>query len=543
MWALAGKARLHAGRGLRQLLPAGAVLPRRFVPIGVDRCVDDARKTLPHLLIAEPELLDAARTEVLHDHVDALRELPEEVPAFLGPEVEQDALLPAVDVVVHADATDTIRVVDLDDLGAELGERAAARRAREDDAEVEDLHPLEGGAEEARVRRRYPRRRLPQPLREHLGAVGVGRMGAVPHLAVRAVEARVHAGLQHPPEGGIVDLDHLLRGARVLLLHPLGRLVADRAAGARRVDEVFPLLRGAGREQRLHALDQLCALLGALRDLLAEVQPLRAPVLNAGGVDELLDEALVGGVELDPASILAPVLPHPAVGARRRASRGVVHPQPARADRGEGRVEEGHLDPLAGALALAGVERHRDRDHAEEGAVRRGDRDGGEDGVLLGSQPVAGRRVGARGGPEHPLPGPHPGARVVAREAGQRAVDEPRVGGERRLRPEAEAVHHARPKILDDDVGGLDQAACRRAAGLVLQVERDAALVAVPRRVAGRIPARPTRRVDLDDVRTLVGEEHAGQRPGDVVPEVDDPDAVECACHVRLHPLTLAGAS
>src|SRR6202023_4417694 len=37
----------------------------------------------------------------------------------------------------------------------------------------------------------------------------------------------------------------------------------------------------------------------------------------------------------------------------------------------------------------------------------------------------------------------------------------------------------------------------------------------------------PARRLDLDDFRAHVGQDHRGQRPGDEMREIDDPDALQ----------------
>src|SRR3990170_7634045 len=48
-------------------------------------------------------------------------------------------------------------------------------------------------------------------------------------------------------------------------------------------------------------------------------------------------------------------------------------------------------------------------------------------------------------------------------------------------------------------------------------------------------PARPARRVDVNDVGPLIGEHDRGQGPGDVLPEVDHAQAGERARHRRSY--------
>ena len=59
---------------------------------------------------------------------------------------------------------------------------------------------------------------------------------------------------------------------------------------------------------------------------------------------------------------------------------------------------------------------------------------------------------------------------------------------------EAEPFHHAGPEVLDEDVGGGDQAPRLRGVIGVAEVERDAALVAVDRLEVGRAAVRVERR-------------------------------------------------
>ena len=91
-------------------------------------------------------------------------------------------------------------------------------------------------------------------------------------------------------------------------------------------------------------------------------------------------------------------------------------------------------------------------------------------------------------------------------------VDDARVDLRERLVVDAEAVLHVGPEVLDHHVGLLDQAQEDREAFRRLQVERDAALVAVqvlevrPSRGPPGLAAPPLRRLDLDDVGAPVGE-------------------------------------
>ena len=127
--------------------------------------------------------------------------------------------------------------------------------------------------------------------------------------------------------------------------------------------------------------------------------------------------------------------------------------------------------------------------------------------------------------------------RPVARA---RAVDDPRIRPAHRLVAEPEAVQHARPIVLDQDVGGLDQPPQHLFALIALQVERHAALVAVREEeedalaVEERLRAGPgslirasTRWLDLHHVGAQVGKELYAGRALQKVGEAEDVDAGE----------------
>jgi len=138
--------------------------------------------------------------------------------------------------------------------------------------------------------------------------------------------------------------------------------------------------------------------------------------------------------------------------------------------------------------------------------------------------------------------------RVVARErgagclaeAGDLAVDDPRVRSGDRVVTDAEPLERARPEVGDDHVCALAQAARELAAGVVAQVERDRAFVAVGGVVVGRTalgvgrrrpPPRvvPGRRLDLHHVGAEVAERLGDERAGKHAREVDDLHSGQCA--------------
>ena len=204
----------------------------------------------------------------------------------------------------------------------------------------------------------------------------------------------------------------------------------------------------------------------------------------------------------------------------------------------QGRGEERHVDPLArsspvgrtrtGRSALQQRGEHRDRPEqpahdiadrnadlgrlAPVGFGRPGDRH--EPACRLNDRVVAGTfGVGAMG--------------PVARD-GQ--VDESRVDPAQLGLVEPEPREATDPEVLDDDVGTPEQPPQDVLAGFGAQVDAHAALVAVHRQEVGGDPgagllgADPWRapgagrvalgRLQLDDLRPEVGEEHRAQRSG-----------------------------
>ncbi len=101
-------------------------------------------------------------------------------------------------------------------------------------------------------------------------------------------------------------------------------------------------------------------------------------------------------------------------------------------------------------------------------------------------------------------------------------------------------LHRADPKVLEHHVGALEQAHEQRFPFWMLQVDRDALLVPVQvHEVRGfvTIKRRPPRarhvasagRLDLDDVRAIVGQHRGSERPREGMRQIEDRDVVQGA--------------
>ena len=215
----------------------------------------------------------------------------------------------------------------------------------------------------------------------------------------------------------------------------------------------------------------------------------------------------------------------------------------AHPDQVDHRVLHRDLDLLAESGQVTLHERGENADHAVHPGAR----------VADGRPHVRGRPIGrARDahGAAHRL-GDGLVALVVAvgavrPEALDARVDEAGVERPHRGIAEAQAIEDARPEVLEEDVGALEELAEHLLASRVLQVQGQAALVGIEREVeeavgVRAIPERVTRDIpaagllDLDDVRPEPGQHLAARRPGLIVREIDDANARQRAAH-RLRP-------
>ena len=162
-------------------------------------------------------------------------------------------------------------------------------------------------------------------------------------------------------------------------------------------------------------------------------------------------------------------------------------------------------------------------------------------------------RVPARG-----MRGQEAGSRLGDEVVGRRARERPRgperrdaADDERRVRrvdivpPEPETSRALRREVVHDDVGGREEPGARREPLAGLQVDDDGALPAVQRdEVAADTRCRRQhvpvavagRRLDLHDLGAEVGEEHAAERPCDVLRVLDDAHTLQRQRHRSASP-------
>jgi hypothetical protein len=133
---------------------------------------------------------------------------------------------------------------------------------------------------------------------------------------------------------------------------------------------------------------------------------------------------------------------------------------------------------------------------------------------------------------------------TILSKAGNRAVDDARLMRADAFVVNPELFDGADAQVLEDDVGGLEQAKEQRLAVGMLQVERDALLVAIQvhevRRLAGIERRSPGARdfalgrLDLDHRGAVVPEHRRGKWPRQRVGQVEDGDVVEWRRHAGL---------
>ena len=142
--SVAAVAKLHTGGGLRVLVEARAHRPVSLLTEGVDGRVNDARVALTELLVTNAQTLGNAFPESLQEDVGGVGETVERFKAGVSGDIQADTALASSHIEPGGQAGNAVLGINLDDVGAVFGQRSAAGRSREDDAEVEDSYSFQG---------------------------------------------------------------------------------------------------------------------------------------------------------------------------------------------------------------------------------------------------------------------------------------------------------------------------------------------------------------------------------------------------------------
>ncbi len=152
---LAGDAH-QPGIALRDQVEAALVGGRAGAAIARDRAIDQAGIDLRQHVVAEPELFERALAEVLDQHVGVAHHPQQHLLALGRLQVERDRALVAVQhqegrrhavdarIAIAARIVAAVGLLDLDHVGAEVGQHHAAGRAGHDLGQLEHAHAGEG---------------------------------------------------------------------------------------------------------------------------------------------------------------------------------------------------------------------------------------------------------------------------------------------------------------------------------------------------------------------------------------------------------------
>ena len=146
----------QAALGLDDGIVPGQVPLRAGLSVAGDRAVDEARVAGRDRVVAEAQLRQAARPEVLDQHVRRVDQTAEHVGAGVGLQIDGEALLAAVQAEKEgappvperrpgAGVVALGRLLDLDDLGAHVAEHHRAVGTGEDARQVEHPESGQGG--------------------------------------------------------------------------------------------------------------------------------------------------------------------------------------------------------------------------------------------------------------------------------------------------------------------------------------------------------------------------------------------------------------
>ena len=157
-----GQHRQQPGHRLADRVVARAAAIGTFRAEAGDRAIDQPGIVRGQRLVAEAKPVHRAGAEILDDDIGGARQPARRRLPVLGLQVERDALLVAVHrteraVVVglapHPERIAAIRRLDLDDLGAQIGQQHAGEWTADVAGEFEDLDAVKGAGVHGRCSR------------------------------------------------------------------------------------------------------------------------------------------------------------------------------------------------------------------------------------------------------------------------------------------------------------------------------------------------------------------------------------------------------
>ena len=149
--------RHEAAFGLRDRVEARTQGKRSLAAVGRDRAIDQPRVGRRDVGIVETELLHHAAGEILHHHIRFRDQFARDLERRGVGEVERDAALVAIEaeigrtlaadfrVLIAARIVAAVRVFDLDDVGAEIGQGLRAGRSGNNAGEIHHQQAVERG--------------------------------------------------------------------------------------------------------------------------------------------------------------------------------------------------------------------------------------------------------------------------------------------------------------------------------------------------------------------------------------------------------------
>ena len=228
----------EAGDVLHDRIEAAPVGPRARMAIGADADADDAGPELGHALGREAARGHRARAIALGEDVGLAQQARHALDAGRLGEIDPGAALAVAGVHQDLGLVGQVRGSDMQDIGAVLGQHAAAGRPRQHACEIEGAHAAR--ADGRLLKRQWPRRRLADlddVDQRQLGDGDAVRMG-VPFLAAA-----------HQPADAAAVGDRLLDGEPVPLGDSLGQRLARLGLGAGDAQGAGAMMRMVGVQE------------------------------------------------------------------------------------------------------------------------------------------------------------------------------------------------------------------------------------------------------------------------------------------------------